>query len=770
MAQSLSFGQQVKEYRRGLGLTQDELARRVGCAPVTLRKIETDELQPSVQVAERLAMALNVALDERSLFVRHARSEYRPDPPTPTPSPSPDEIGLEDLSGHAIRGYALSERIGEGGMGVVYRAIQPLVEREVAVKIIRPQYANHPDFIRRFEAEAQLVARLEHPYIVPLYDYWREPGVAYLVMRLLRGGSVKDLLEHGPLSLGNTVRLVEQVGNALATAHRVGIIHRDLKPANILLDEDGNAYLADFGIAKNLSDPNREEMTQADAVIGSPAYISPEQIKSEFVRPQADIYCLGVVMYELLTGKVPFQGTTPIAVMYQHLSSPLPSLAVNRADLPPVLDTVISKATAKDPMDRYASVELLLAELRQAMNSHGLYATRPIEITTVESRPLAVEDNPYKGLRPFQEANAADFYGRESLIQQLLVRLGESGDLSRFLAVIGPSGSGKSSVVKAGVLPALRRGGLPGSDEWFIIEMLPGPRPLEELEAALLRIAVNPPESLLGQLREDNRGLLRAVNRCLPPDPKVELALVIDQFEELFTLVADETVREHFLDSLVNLVLDERSRVRILITLRADFLDRPLRYIDFGELLRQRTELVLPLTPDELEQAITGPARRVGLALESGLVPAIVHDVGEQPGTLPLLQYALTALFEHREENRVNRATYQAIGGVSGALTRQAEAAFNRLTEAEQAVARQLFLRLVTLGEGGEDTRRRVLRDELESLNSSDIELKNPVTKIIEMFGHSRLLTFDRDPITRRPVVEVAHEALLREWVRLRES
>ena len=232
------------------------------------------------------------------------------------------------------------------------------------------------------------------------------------------------------------------------------------------------------------------------------------------------------------------------------------------------------------------------------------------------------------------------------MTQQLLARLGEGGDLDRFLAVIGPSGSGKSSVVKAGLIPALRRGALLGSENWFVVELLPGPHPLEELEAALLRIAVNPPESLLPQLREDKRGLLRAIHRSLPADEDVELVLVLDQFEEVFTLVEDEAERAHLLDSLVEAVLAERSRVRVIVTLRADFIDKPLRYVDFGELMQRRSELVLPLTPDEMERAIVGPAERVGLRLEAGLPEAISADVIDQPGALPLLQYALTELFE----------------------------------------------------------------------------------------------------------------------------
>src|SRR5512143_3922774 len=296
---SRSFGQLIKARRRELGLTQDELAHRVGCAPVTLRKIEYDDLRPSVQIAERLALALNVPLEERAAFVRLARTERAPEPLTPTPAPKPEEIGTEDLTGRSVRGYALAERIGAGGMGAVYRAVQPVVEREVAIKIILPEYANQPDFIRRFEAEAQIVARLEHPHIVPLYDYWREPSVAFLVMRLLRGGSLRGLLERGTLPLDMVTRLLEQIGSALGVAHRAGVVHRDLKPANVMLDEDANAYLADFGIARNLSNPNLDDQTQADVIVGSPAYISPEQIRSVFVRPQTDIYALGVMLYEL---------------------------------------------------------------------------------------------------------------------------------------------------------------------------------------------------------------------------------------------------------------------------------------------------------------------------------------------------------------------------------------------------------------------------------------------------------------------------------------
>ncbi len=284
-------------------------------------------MRPSVQIAEHLALALNVPEKEQVAFVRLARAE--PDlSPLPTLEPISDKIGQKDLSGRAIRGFELSERVGTGGYGVVYRATQSTVGRDVAVKIILPKYADRPEFIRRFETEAQLVARLEHPHIVPLYDYWREPGKAYLVMRLLRGGSLETLLGNGPLPQEKILTIMEQICTGLHAAHLAGVIHRDIKPANILLDNNSNAYLADFGIAKYIDQTNPAGLTLEGTVIGSPAYFSPEQILAESVKPQADIYSMGIMLYELLSGRKPFRGPTPFAYVQQHLNEPLPLLSV----------------------------------------------------------------------------------------------------------------------------------------------------------------------------------------------------------------------------------------------------------------------------------------------------------------------------------------------------------------------------------------------------------------------------------------------------------
>ena len=291
--------------------------------------------------------------------------------------------------------------------------------------------------------------------------------------------------------------------------------------------------------------------------------------------------------------------------------------------------------------------------------------------------------------------------------------------------------------------------------------MTPATHPFEQLEDALLNVAVHPPLSLLEQLVGDH-GLQRAVNRVLPADGS-QLLLFIDQFEELFTQV-DPATATRFLAGLVSAVTDEKSRVRVVVTLRADFYDRPLQHRALGELLRDGTEIVTPMTAQDLERAITCPAEPYGITFEPALVAAVVREVTDRPGALPLLQYTLTEMFDHRRGNRIDYATYEELGGVSGTLVTRAEGLLGSLGDEADAIARQVFLRLVTINEGGEDTRRRVLRSELEDLDLDRLILH----LVLDTFGRHRLLSFDRDPITRSPTVEISHEALLTEWTRLR--
>ena len=733
-----------------------------------------------------------------------------------------------------IKGYELHERIGSGGFGVVHRATQTTVGREVAIKIVLPHFANQPDFIRRFETEAQLIARLEHLHIVPLYDYWRDPDGAYLVMRWLRGGNLRDALaNNGSFDLEAAALFLDQITSALAVAHRNGVIHRDLKPANILLDEDGNVYLSDFGIAK---DTGKAEgaLTGTGMVLGSLDYLSPEQARSEPVTPQTDIYSLGVMLYEVLTGQHPFPNVTSVERMYKHLNEPLPLIESLPEDVSEGVNAIIQKATAKNPAQRYTDVLALAADFRRETalsqrsadniveqltfreqeilqmivegcgnkeiaqrlfvtvatvkwHIHGVYQklrvrsrvqaivrARELNLIVPETSAepitgkstyisLPEPENPYKGLRAFQMADARDFFGRDRLVQRLINRLGEHDKLARFLAVVGPSGSGKSSVVKAGLVPALWRGDLPGSDRWFVVEMMPGLYPLDELEIALTRVAANQAGNLREHLERDERGLVRVAGLILPDDDS-ELVIIVDQFEEVFTLVEDDARRTQFIELLHAAATNPRSRVRVIITLRADFYDRPLHYPDFGELVRSRMETVMPLSADELEEAITKPAARVGVAFEPGLVATITGDVHYQPGALPLLQYALTELFEQRTDHTLTHEAYQTLGGAAGALVKRAEELYHEQDEAGQETIRQMFLRLVSLGEGTEDTRRRVPRSELLAVGGDE----DRMDETIDTYAAYRLLTLDHDPATHRPTVEMAHEAILREWGRLR--
>jgi WD40 repeat protein/serine/threonine protein kinase len=658
-----------------------------------------------------------------------------------------------------VKGFTFKEHIGQGGFGSVYLAEQPAVGREVAIKVILSEFANQPDFIRRFEAEAQLVARLEHPHIVPLYDYWREPNGTYLVMRLLRGGSLRDLIKSGSLDPSRALRICEQIGSALAFAHQNRVIHGDLKPANILMDKDLNAYLSDFGIAKDLNHlPSTDSQRKMDQLIGSAGYVAPEQLNGQLTY-LSDIYVFGIIIFEMLAGRHPYQTHHLSALFLSHMQEPLPSLQKYRPELPLALDAILAKATAKKPEERYPNVLEMLQELVGVLTgrrSTGVY--KPVSVEGEEAEALL---NPYKGLRSFSSADAEDFFGREQLVQSLLNRLSQSEQWRRFLALVGPSGSGKSSVVRAGLIPAIRQGRLPGSNRWFVAEMLPGSQALEELAAALNSVALEDHPNLLQLLQQDERGLVAAFRQILP-DQEQALVLFIDQFEEIFTQQASEGGANHFLDLLYTALNEPDLPLYLLIALRADFYDRPLAHIHFSQLMRQRTEIVTPLDVDELEAAITAPAQKVGVKIEPALVSSIIGEVSNQPGALPMLQYALTELFDRRGgSTSLNLDDYRSIGGVTGALARRADEVYQALNERQQALAAQVFMRLVTLGEGTEDMRRRVKLSELIALAPGQIQV------VVELFGKYRLLSFDHEPESREPTVEVAHEALIRSWGQL---
>ncbi|MEE9512596.1 MAG: protein kinase, partial [Anaerolineales bacterium] len=758
--------------------------------------------------------------------------------------------------GETIQGYELLERIGAGGFGVVYRAFQSTVGREVAVKIIQPALANDPEFIRRFDREAQLIARLEHIHIVPLYDYWRDPDGAYIVMRWLRGGGLDGALQREAFALEPASVLLDQVASGLAAAHSQDVVHRDLKPSNILLDDEGNAYLSDFGIAIDLHGANSSGedspstlSSNGEPSTGSLGYMSPEQLRGQAASPKSDIYSLGVTLYEMLTGRRPFPNTNSVQQLFKHIDEPLPAIDSLDSAVSSEVNAVIQKATAKNPLERYQDALAMAAAFREAaaiddavglvesltLREHeilrllvggktnrqiaqelyvelptvkwhitniykklgvrtrvqAIVRARELNLIGLPDEELASSElaqgvtvaisepiNPYKGLRAFEPADEKEFYGREAVLQRILERLyvpapRSNGGSGRFLAIVGPIGSGKSSVIKAGLIPAIWSGKLAGSEKWFVVSLVPGVRPLDSLETSLTRIAADQASNLRSHLNRDGHGLSRAADLILPNDDS-ELVVIVDQFEELFTLVENDEARRLFLDLLANAAIDPRSRVRVIVSLRADYYDRPLQYPSFGRLIRAHIETLLPLTAEEMEQAIVRPAEQVGVGLESGLVATMIEDVSYQPGSLPLLQYALTELFDRREGGIMTAQAFADIGGAGGALTRRAEELYQEQDSEGREMLRQMFLRLVTVAEpmgGGAtdsptltETRRRVLRSELTSATSDPDRLDD----IIDTYSDFRLLTLDRAPTTRRPIVELAHEAILRNWDRLR--
>lgn len=290
--------------------------------------------------------------------------------------------------------YQIRSVLGRGGMATVYLARQASMDRDVAIKVMAPELADDEQFVARFEHEAQLIARLQHPHILPVIDFGREGKHIYIVMQLVRGGSLDDRLARGPLPLPLTARMLGQIASALAFAHEQGIVHRDLKPNNVLLDERDNAYLTDFGIAKMLAGATR--LTATGNVLGTPAYMAPEQWRGDPVDARTDIYALGIMLYEMVLGQLPFQGDTPYTLMYKHFNDAPPPPRQKNPALDPRVEAVILRALAKDPDDRYQSAEDVAEDFARAVRAVGQPTpARDMEATVLgEEAPPAARPGP----------------------------------------------------------------------------------------------------------------------------------------------------------------------------------------------------------------------------------------------------------------------------------------------------------------------------------------------------------------------------------------
>jgi serine/threonine protein kinase len=308
---------------------------------------------------------------------------------------------MQDLIGRTLGKYRIVERLGRGGMAEVYKAFQPSLDRYVAIKILHPFMAEEKDFLARFRREARNVAALRHPNIVQVFDFDVEDDLYYMVMEFLDGPSLKSRLEalhqRGQrLPLLDSIRIVGDVGSALAYAHARELVHRDVKPANVILEASGRVILTDFGVAKILSGT---QFTATGTVLGTPAYMAPEQGMGQAGDGRSDIYSLGVMLYEMATGRLPFDADTPLAVVMKHVNEPLPLPRTIAPELPEAIERVILRALAKDPADRFARVD----DMVQALEGAAVDPPRaPVTLVepAVPSSQSVVTPSPRPGSRP----------------------------------------------------------------------------------------------------------------------------------------------------------------------------------------------------------------------------------------------------------------------------------------------------------------------------------------------------------------------------------
>ena len=652
--------------------------------------------------------------------------------------------------------YEVRKEIGRGGFAVVVQAWDEELQSLVALKILHAELAHDEEVQLRFLEEARLLRRIRSSNVVTVHDVGRlNDGRPYFVMDFADRGTLAPRLDrksgYGAPDPQSLIALVDAVADGLTAIHDAGVVHRDIKPDNILFQvarrgqpeldamvaelgrrtvlvkDDERILVSDLGIAKDL-------MKHGSAVTvlgGTPLYRAPEQEEDDAeVTPAADVYAATALLLHILSGQKP-----PGAK----------SVESRLATLPTTWREVIEEGMAIDPKARFASIESWRSAVLHIL-AHEVAEPRGARPTEV-IEPAA--PCPYKGLGAYQPEDAHRFFGREALIDELVRRIW----LEKVLVVGGPSGSGKSSLVRAGLIPALNAGALHGSEKWRSTLLTPGHDPLAELHFQVSRILPGgkSPVSLEDLLAHPTMARhLGWSNGSEQP-----LIICIDQFEELFTL-ASAAQRSKFIAALSAMTDPADSKVRIVIAIRADFYVACAQIPWLAERITVNQVLVGPMANSELRRAITEPARRAGLYLERNLVDAVLAEAGHDAGSLPLVAHALVETWIRRQGNTLTLDGFRAAGGVAGAISQTADATFeHRFNTAEKEATKRLFLRLVRPGEGTPDTRRALDRAEVEH-DDSDV-----MHRIVECLTEARLLTVDD------ATVQIAHEALLHSWPRL---
>ncbi len=662
-------------------------------------------------------------------------------------------------AGMTIGKYELIRPLGHGGMGSVFLARHVELAQRVAIKSLLAQRAAAPEDGKRLLAEARTTARCRHENIVVIHDVGEHEGWPYLVLEYLEGQTLRQVLKASPggLSPGRAIELMVPVVRALTAAHEQGIVHRDLKPENVMLTEAGVVKVLDFGIAQ------LPEAAARGRLAGTWPYMSPEQLAREDVDPRSDLWAVGILLHELVTGRHPLAPFS-FAKIDQILDRgvPMPSVAETMPGLGP-LGSIIDRCLLKQRELRPASARALLGELEPLLPGARAVA-------------LGEGESPFPGLAAFQEADTGRFFGRARDIAQMV------GHVRRWplLAIAGPSGAGKSSLVRAGVIPALKRSG----EGWDALVIRPGPRPLAalaELLAHLPAVAGGAPAGGDGVPTETSQyrtytetkrlrkepGRLGAALRAHAGKRRRRVVVFVDQFEELYTLGAGAEDRAAFVACLASAADDPSSPVRVILTIRSDFLDRVLEDRAFAAELFRGIEPLAPIERDGLREALIEPLGAAHYRFETeALLDDLLDELAGTPSALPLLQFTASRLWEERDRTRrlLTAESCARIGGVAGALAEHADAVLAGMPDPDALLARAIFERLVT----PQQTRAAATVDEVR-------ELGDPaqIDRMLARLTEARLLSMEASagegagsqaPAT----VELIHESLIEGWPTLR--
>ncbi|PJF44639.1 MAG: hypothetical protein CUN55_02895 [Phototrophicales bacterium] len=695
---------------------------------------------------------------------------------------------LDDIIiGQKVSGCLIIERIGKGGMASVYRAIRDGDESSVAIKILTQQIAESDNGIARFQREARLMQSLQHPHILPVYEYGTLGSLIYLIMKLVEGGSLEALLKQGRLSIDLTLKMLAEITSALDYAHDLGVVHRDLKPANILLDIDGTTYLTDFGIAKW-----KEEsigLTLTGMVLGTPGYMAPEQWRTDPVDRRTDVYALGVMTFKMLTGRLPFNAETPFSLMYKHLDEPPPLATDIVPELEPSLDYVIQRALQKEPEFRYPTAgdffaalqdalsgtlaqplldvpnpdeaTAVIAEgvvnvshqtiqtqgqyplavavgaralinrgreaLREAKNDELRHAIAGAFITYVQNLQERIKESPtlvgpYKALESYDISDNRLFFGREKAIDEMLAR----APFSKFTVLHAESGAGKTSLIRAGLMPRLLAGGfLP----LYIPVRISSPH--EALKRLLL-----PPEFDAKQLRLLD--VLRLVADIVGPTR--EIFIFFDQFETFFTDVFTDLERREFIQELAACIDDPLLQVRVTLAMRTEYFGLVANFQPHIAQPFEREYLLKRLTRAEAERALLFPAQEEGYTYESDLAERILDDLADENGAIapPQLQLVGTALVEQLPSNErfITLKIYEAAGGAEGVLGNYLKRMLERLPSDQREVGRVVIENLVR----DDSTRAVRTADELRAILAARNIPTNNLEKVLLILREGHLL------------------------------